>query len=155
MSAARILHIPHSGRDRRHYATELRKVETTYRQLAKDAAAAREAADRQLAEAHRLDCELWSTRLFLGGDDQPSPTIADAIHGGHPMLEVQCRHCNHTDTIDLVEVVWPRSRPVHTLRRALFCAKCRKRSDRKRRPDLIGLRPRKEPDPSSPAAAMR
>jgi hypothetical protein len=79
MPAARILHIPLSGRDRRHYAAELRKAETA----------------------------------------------------------------------------WPRQRPVHTLRRVLFCAKCAKRSERKRRPDLIGLRIRPSDDPSSPAAAVR
>jgi len=71
------------------------------------------------------------------------------------MLEVQCRHCNHTDMVDLAEVVWPRSRPVHTLRRVLFCAKCRKRSERKRRPDLIGLRARPSNDPPTVAARKK
>jgi hypothetical protein len=155
MSAARILHIPLSGRDRRHYANELRKAEREYERLTKEVAAAHAAADCALAEAHRLDCELWSTRLFLGGPDHPSPTIADALHGGYELLEVQCRHCNHTQTVDLSLVIWPRERPIHTLRRVLYCAKCIKRSERKRRPDLIGLRVRKEPDPSSPAAAAR
>jgi hypothetical protein len=155
MSAARILHIPLSGRDRRHYAAELRKAETSYRYLLREAEAARKSADLALAEVHRLDCELWSTRLFLGGDDEPSPSIDDALHGGYEMLEVQCRHCNQTQMVDLTLVIWPRQRPVHTLRRVLFCAMCAKRSERKRRPDLIGLRVRKEPDPSSPAAAMK
>jgi len=151
MSAARILHIPLSGRDRRHYAAELRKAETAYRYLIREAEAAGKAADLALAEVHRLECEIWSTRLFLGGNDEPSPSIADALHGGYELLEVQCRHCNHTQMVDLALVIWPR----HTLRRVLFCAKCAKRSERKRRPDLISLRVRKEPDPSSPAAAMR
>lgn len=155
MSAARILHIPLSGRDRRHYAAELRKAENAYRQLKREAAAAHETADRALAEAHRLDCELWSTRLFLGGSDEPSPTIADALHGGHELLEVQCRHCNHTEVVDLALVIWPRERPIHTLRRVLYCAKCLKRSERKRRPDLIKLRPRPSDDPSAPAASKR
>ena len=155
MSAARILHIPLSGRDRLHYAAELRKAENTYRHLVREAAAAHNAADRQLAEAHRLDCELWSVRQFLGGPDGPSPTIADALHGGHELLEVQCRHCNHTQLVDLALVIWPRQRPVHTLRRILYCAKCLKRSQKKRRPDVIGLRVRQQPHPASPAAAMR
>lgn len=155
MSAARILHIPLSGRDRRHYAAELRKAESAYRQLVREAEAAHELADRHLAEAYRLDCEIWSTRLFLGGPDEPSPTIAQALHGGHELLEVQCRHCNHTELVDLALVIWPRERPVHTLRRVLYCAKCAKRSERKRRPYLIRLRVRTEPDPKSPAKAMR
>ena len=155
MSAARILHIPLSGRDRRHYAAELRKAETSYRDLLREAEAAHDAADRALAEAHRLDCELWTTRLFLGGPDHPSPSIADSLHGGHELLEVQCRHCNHTQTVDLALVIWPRERPVHMIRRALYCAKCEKGHGKKRRPDLISLRMRNEPEPTSPAAACR
>jgi hypothetical protein len=109
MSAARILHIPLSGRDRRHYAVELRKAKNAYRHLVREVAAAHDAADRQLAEAHRLDCELWSARQFLGGPDEPSPTIAAALQGGHELLEVQCRHCNHTQLVDLALVIWPRT----------------------------------------------
>jgi hypothetical protein len=155
MSASRVLHIPLSGRDRRHYGNELRKAQREYERLTREAEAAHAAADRALAVAHRLDCELWSARLFLGGPDQPSPRIADAIHGDFPMLEVQCRHCNHVQTVDLAEVIWPRERPVHTIRKALYCAKCEKGHGKKRRPDLIGLRLRNESDPSSPAAAIR
>jgi hypothetical protein len=57
--------------------------------------------------------------------------------------------------VDLALVIWPRERPIHTIRKALYCAKCEKGHGKKRRPDLIGLRPRNEPDPSSPAAAIR
>ena len=155
MAASQVLHIPLSGRDRRHYGNELRKAQREHERLTRAAEAAHAAADRALAEAHRLDCELWSTRLFIGGPDQPSPSIAHALHGGYELLEVQCRHCNHTQTVDLALVIWPRERPVHTIRRALYCAKFEKGHGKKRRPDLIGLRPRKEPDPSSPVAATR
>jgi hypothetical protein len=149
MSAARILHIPLSGRDRRHYANELRKAEREYERLTREAGAAHAAADLALAEAHRLDCELWSTRLFLGGPDQPSPSI------GCELLEVRCRHCNHAQTVDLADVIWPRERPIHTIQRALYCRKCDKGHGKKRRPDLLGLRLREEPNPTSPAAAIR
>jgi len=155
MSASRVLHIPLSGRDRRHYGNELRKAQREHQRLTREAETAHAAADRALAEAHRLDCELWSTRLFLGGQDQPSPSIAAALHGGYELLEVQCRHCNHAQTIDLALVIWPPERPVHTIRKALYCAKCEKGYGKKRRPDLIGLRTRNEPDPTSPAAAAR
>jgi hypothetical protein len=155
MSAARILHIPLSGRDRRHYAAELRKAEQKHERFVREAKAAHAAADLARAEAYRLDCEAWSARQFLGGPDTPSPLIAEALNGGCQMLEVQCRHCNHTDMIDLALVTWQRSQPVHTIRRALYCAKCRKVDNKKRRPDLIGLRARPERDPTSPAAAIR
>ena len=105
--------------------------------------------------AHRLDCLVWSAFQFTGGPQSPSPTIAAALHDGIEMLEVQCRRCNHTEVVDLALVIWPRERPVHTLKRALYCAKCLKSDRTKRRPDLIGLRVRGTPDPTSRAAAIR
>jgi hypothetical protein len=118
MSAARILHPPLSGRDRRHYAAELRKAEQAFERTTREAAAAHEAADRALAAAHRLDCEAWSALQFIGGAAEPSPSIADAIHGGCELLEVQCGHCNHADLIDLTELIWP------VRRRSTRCAIC-------------------------------
>jgi hypothetical protein len=144
MSAARILHIPLSGRDRRHYAAELRKAEQKHERFVREAKAAHPAADLARAEAYRLDCEAWTAGNSLV-----------VLNGGCQILEVQCRHCNHTDMIDLALVTWQRSQPVHTIRRALYCAKCRKVDNKKRRPDLIGLRARPERDPTSPAAAIR
>ena len=155
MSAARIIYPPMSGRDRRHYTAELRKAENELRRLTREAAAAHDAADRQLAEAHRLDCLAWSALQFTGGPEAPSPTIAAALQGGVELLEVQCRRCNHTELVDLALVIWPRERPIHTLKRALYCAKCLKTYQTKRRPDLVGLRVRMSPDPTSPAAAIR
>jgi hypothetical protein len=105
MSAARIIYPPPmSGRDRRHYTAQLRKARNEHDRLMREATAAHDAADWQLAIAHRLDCEAWSARQFCGGPEDPSPTIEQA-------LEVQRRRCNHADTLDLVVVVWPRSRP--------------------------------------------
>jgi hypothetical protein len=52
------------------------------------AEAAHTAADLKLREAHPLDCDVWSTRL----------------------IELQCHHCNHTDLIDLKEMIWPRDK---------------------------------------------
>jgi hypothetical protein len=155
MSAARILHPPLSGRDRRHYAAELRKAEQAFARYSREAEAAHQAADRALAEAHRLDCAAWSALQFIGGAEDPSPSIATAIHGGCELLEVQCRHCNHTDLVDLTEVIWPREKPVHTLKVLLYCGRCRTEHGTKRRPDLVGLRVRPEPEPSGPARAMR
>jgi hypothetical protein len=151
----RIIQLPLSGRDRRHYVAELRKVEEAFRRRTQEAATAHATADRALAQAHRLDCEAWSALQFIGGDEAPSPVIADAIHGGCELLEVQCRQCNHTDLVDLTLSIWPRSEQVHTLRRVLYCKRCMIEHGRKCRPDLVALRERPEPEPSAPAAAKR
>ena len=109
--------MPVSGSDRRHYVAELRKAEQAYQRHSKDAVAAHQAADRALAEAHRLDCKAWNTLQFIGGDEAPSPVIANAIHGGCELLEVQCRQCNHTEMIDLTLSIWERSEPIAELSR--------------------------------------
>jgi hypothetical protein len=152
---ARIIYPPMSGRDRRHFSRELHKAEQEHARLADEAGDAYEAADRALAKAHRLHCLAWSARLFIGGPDQPSPSIADALHGGVELLEVQCRYCNHGDIIDLSLVVWPRDRPIHILQRALYCRRCQETYGKKRRPALTGLRVRDDPQPSAPAKAKR
>jgi len=110
------------------------------------------AADAQLRQAHFLSCEEWNARQFIGGDAAPSPTIADAIHGGVEMLEVRCRRCGHTD---LVLVIWPRDRQVHTLERALGCRPCRASGGLRTRPELVALRSRHPIEPEPPAAAAR
>lgn len=92
MAASRILYPSLSGRDRRHYASQLHKAEQAYEAAKRDAEAAHAAADIALQKAHRLDCEAWSALQFIGGTEDPSPTIADCI---------QCRHCNHTQAVDL------------------------------------------------------
>jgi len=110
MFAARILHIPLSGRDRRHYAAELRKAENAYRQLTREAAAAHETADRALAEAHRLDCEIWSTRQFLGGPDASLAWLAEA---GEPLpspVQQLCRICAGAEPGDQKRRTWYCSR---------------------------------------------
>ena len=155
MAASRVLYPPLSGRDRRHYAGQIHKAEMVYAAAKRDAEAAHAAADLALQKAHRLDCEAWSALQFIGGSDDPSPTIAAALHAGCPMLEAQCRHCNHTQMVDLAEVVWPREKPVHTLRKVLYCQPCLEQYRKKRRPDLVGLRVRDEHGPKSTAMAMR
>lgn len=155
MSAARIIVPPLSGRDRRHFARELRSAEQTYERASRDAKAAHAAADRARAEAWRLDCEAWSALQFIGGPEDPSPAIAHALEAGCELLEVQCRHCNHADLVDLALVIWDRQKPVHTLRGVLYCKRCATEYGNKRRPFLTGLRTREPPGPSAPAAAKR
>jgi hypothetical protein len=67
----RVIQLPLSGRDRRHYVVELRKAEDAHRSLVVR-------VDAAYRVAHRLACEEWNTRQFIGGDIEPSPSIADA-----------------------------------------------------------------------------
>jgi hypothetical protein len=108
----RIIHLPLSGRDRRHYVRELRAAEEAHRDLPAK-------VEEAYRAAHRLACQEWSVRQFIGGPAEPSPRIDDAIAGGCELLEVRCRRCSHESLIDLTEVVWPREKPVHTLANAM------------------------------------
>jgi hypothetical protein len=151
----RVNHIPLSGGDRRHYLRELKRVEELHRDLVRKVAAAYAAADDHLRLAHRTACEEWNARQFLGGDAEPSPPIQHAIDAGCTLLEVRCPQCRATRFINLVEVIWPRDKPVHTLRRVLYCEPCRVASGRKFRPELIALCQPEPPPDNPPRAAGR
>ncbi len=55
-----------SGRDRRHYVRELRLAEQAHRELP-----AR--VEEAYRAAHRLACEEWSVRQFIGGPIAQQP----------------------------------------------------------------------------------
>jgi hypothetical protein len=141
--SSRIIQFPLSGRDRRHYVRELRAAEQAHRALPGR-------VEEAYRAAHRLACEEWSVRQFIGGPAEPSPRIVDAIAGGCELLEVRCRRCSHESLIDLTEVVWPREKPVHTLANVLRCQAC-KDERKKPQPDLVALRPR-HPEGDPPVA---
>jgi hypothetical protein len=137
-----------SGRDRRHYVRELRSAEQAHQSLLVRV----EAAYRV---AHQLLCEEWNTRQFIGGPVDPSPTIAQATHGGCILLEVRCKRCGHESEVNLKEIIWPRSNQVHTLVKVLRCQPCSDEGKRSR-PDLIALRlPTPPGQPARPAAKRR
>lgn len=77
--SSRIIELPLSGGDRKAYAREVRRVESLHAELVKRIEAVLGAAEECLRLAHRLECEEWNARLFLGGDEAPSPAVADAI----------------------------------------------------------------------------
>lgn len=149
----RVIQIPMSGRDRRHYVQQLKIAEREHASLARRVPEAQVVADEYQRAADRLLCEEWSVRQFIGGDLEPSPTLAVAVRCGYTQLEIHCANCTHAGTVDLSEVIWPNDKGVHTMRRALACKRC---SDgrRKFRPNLIGLR-MKEPDDSNTKRATR
>ena len=151
----RVKKLPFSGSDRKHFSRELQRVERLHTYLVKRTAAAFTVADAHLTIAYRLSCEEWTARQFIGGDAAPSPTIANAIHGGCELLEVRCKACGHGDHVNLTEVVWPRDNAVHTLERALGCRQCKVEGRKRSRPDLIGLRMRDHPVPPARTATKR
>ncbi|MBR0995624.1 hypothetical protein JQ580_33460 [Bradyrhizobium japonicum] len=152
MSAARIIKPPPmSGGDRKYYAREIHKAEVTFANLLQQAATAHAAADDARAKAYALDCAAWNAALFIGEFDHVSPTIAAAIKGGFALLEVRCEHCKHTEIIDLALVVQPRDRQVALMRSYLYYGSCQRALGKKRRPDLIGLRPIGDPQPTAPS----
>lgn len=140
----RIIHIPLSGRDRKHYVRELKRVEQMQQEMARKAESAYAAAAEHLAMAHRYACEEWNARQFIGGDAAPSPRIRHAIDAGCTLLEVRCGQCCTTRRIDLSEVIWPREKPIHTLR--LYCQPCFEATGRKYRPNLVALQVPTPPD---------
>lgn len=140
----RVIQIPMSGRDRRHYVQQLKAAEKAHAALAKRVPDAQAVADEYQLMADRLACQEWSLRQFIGGDAEPSPSIERAVRCGYTLLDIHCSHCTHAGTVDLSEVVWPRGKGVHTIRLALACKRCSE-NGKKFRPNLVGLRP-KEPD---------
>lgn len=149
----RVIQMPLSGGDRKHFAREMRRVERLHAALVKKVEAAYGTAEEHLRLAHRLECEEWNARLFLGGEDTPSPTILAAIDAGASPLEVKCAACRTTRRVNLRDVIWPRKYQVHTLRPKLFCEPCRVATGRKVRPLLVGLfDPNPEPETTAKVA---
>ncbi|CAN7371852.1 hypothetical protein LJR220_003313 [Bradyrhizobium sp. LjRoot220] len=143
----RVIQLPLSGRDRRHYVRELRAAEQAHQAIVGQV----ESAYRH---AHHLACQEWNTRQFIGGDASPSPSIAEAIACGCELLEVRCKRCGHESMMDLREVVWPRENQVHTLERVLRCQRCK---DERKKPacNLVALRSREASPPRPPAKRAR
>jgi len=150
----RVIQIPLSGRDRRHYVQQLKLAEKAHASLVTRVPEAQAVADEYQRMADRLACQEWSVRQFIGGDVEPSPSIETAVSCGYKLLDIHCSHCTHAGTVDLSEVVWPKRKGVHTMRYALACKRCSSH-DRKSRPNLVGLRPDEPDDNNGKRAARR
>lgn len=139
----RVIQLPLSGGDRKHYVRELKAAQREHPRL----------LDRAIEAyyvAHRLACQEWNTRQFIGGSPSPSPTIGAAIDGGYTILKVECRACGHSCDVDLNAVVKLVKHEVHTLTKALRCANCNAH-----RPNLVELRDPNPPKPTVPRAARK
>lgn len=63
---------------------------------------ARGAAQKAAREADRAEAYAWSIRMEgSGGPAQPSPTIAQCLHGGLGWLEVECNRCKTRASLPL------------------------------------------------------
>src|SRR5260370_38460350 len=80
----RIIQLPLSSRDRRHYVRELRAAEQVHRDLPAK-------VEEAYRAAHRLACHEWSARQFIGGTAPPPPRVAEAIAGGCELSWGGCR----------------------------------------------------------------
>jgi hypothetical protein len=87
---------------------------------------AREAATKAAREADRAEAHAWSLRMEgYGGPAQPSPTIAQCLHGGYGWLEVMCKRCETKASLPLDAIRRPRDTPIWKLEAALKCRSCR------------------------------
>jgi hypothetical protein len=91
------------------------------------AQSARVAANKALREADRAEAEAWSIRMEgYGGPAQPSPTIAQCLHGGLGWLEVECNRCKTRASLPLDAIRRPRDTPLWKLEASLKCRSCRR-----------------------------
>lgn len=137
----RVIQLPLSGGDRKHYVRELKQAQREHPRL----------LDRAIdayAQAHRLGCQEWNMRQFIGGSAEPSPTVGAAVDGGYTLLKIECRVCGHSRDFNLNEVVEKLAKhQVHTLAKSLKCINCNAH-----KPNLVSLRdptPPKSPEPRS------
>ena len=150
----RVIQLPMSGGDRKHFTRELKMAERQHASICERLKVKIAVAEAHRIEAWALACEEWNIRQFIGGPATDSPRIIDAIDGGFPLIEVQCKRCRHYSIVDLTEVIWPRENQVHTLADVLRCQRC-KRDGSKAKANLVALRQRQEPSPEAPVAAKR
>ena len=88
---------------------------------------AREEVQKAAREADRAEAQAWSVQMEgYGGPAQPSPTIAQCIHGGLGRLEVECNRCKTRASLHLDAIRRPRNTPIWKLEASLKCGSCRK-----------------------------
>jgi hypothetical protein len=150
----RVIQLPMSGRDRRHYVQQLRAAEQEHARVCADLTEAITVFQAHRIKAHALACREWNIRQFIGGPAAASPRILDAIDAGFPLLEVHCKRCGRPKIVELADLVWPRESQIHTLARPLRCLPCLKEGARPQT-NLVALHRRPEPSPEAPAAARR
>ncbi|MCK1319617.1 MULTISPECIES: hypothetical protein [unclassified Bradyrhizobium] len=141
---------PLSGGDRKALAKELGRARAMTSILAAQSAEARAKGEALIGTADRLLCESWNERMWAdGGPIDPSPTIDQAISGGHSWVEIECSRCKMKRDVDMAALHHPPTTFVHDLAGRLRCSKCAKAG---RRPGatLLQLAQRaRHPDPET------
>lgn len=122
---------PLSGRLRSALKKELGKARAMTTILATQSAEARVKGEAMIRTADKLLCESWNERMWVDGTPiDPSPTIDEAINGGHPWLEIECSRCRTKREVDLAALRHPPTTFVHDLASRLRCSKCAKANRR-------------------------
>ena len=86
--------MPLSGGDRKALTKELKKSRAMTNIFAERSAEKRSTGEALIREADDLACQSWNERMWSdGGPVNPSPTIDQAINGGHSWLEIECSRC--------------------------------------------------------------
>lgn len=120
-----------SGGDRKALQKELGRARAMTGILAARAAEARAKGEALIRQADKLLCESFNERLWAdGGPIDPSPTVDQAINGGHPWLEIECSRCRTKRDVDLAALRHPPTTFVHDLAGRLRCSKCAKANRR-------------------------
>ncbi|AEI03511.1 hypothetical protein OCA5_c23920 [Afipia carboxidovorans OM5] len=124
---------PVSGGDRKALAKAIREADHAYSVNKLKAAEARSAAAR-------FECDAWHAQIFQGGPMYPSPTMEDAITAGYTGVDLQCKQCGTTKTIDLAAIRRPPDMPIASLDdTGISCKTCGPQRW-KLRARLLGLR---------------
>jgi hypothetical protein len=99
---------PLSGGDRKALKKELARSHAMTKILADQSAVFRDQGEALIRQADNLACQSWNEKMWSAGRPVgPSPTIAEAINGGYPWLEVQCSRCKTIRSVDLAAIRRP------------------------------------------------
>ncbi|WP_369719772.1 hypothetical protein AB8Z38_21190 [Bradyrhizobium sp. LLZ17] len=139
---------PLSGGLRSALNKELGKARAMTTVLAQRSAELRAEGESLIRTADKLLCEAWNERMWAdGGPIDPSPTVDQAINGGHPWLEIECSRCKTKRDVDLAALPHPPTTFVHDLVSRLRCSKCAKAN---RRPPATLLQLAQRPRQAAP-----
>ena len=118
---------PLSGGIRKALKKELVKSRAMAGILAEQSEQKRRVGEALIREADNLACQSWNEKMWSdGGPIDPSPTVARAINGGYPWLEIECSRCKTPSDVDLAAMKHPPTTFVHDLASRLRCRKCAK-----------------------------
>ena len=126
MAAKRHL-TPLSGGDRKALSKELTQARAMTNVLARRSAELRVEGEALIRKADGLACESWNEKMWAdGGPIDPSPTVDQALNGGHPWLEIECSRCKTKREVDLATLRRVSTTAIHDLVGRLRCSKCAK-----------------------------